>query len=136
MALSFSGSIFANETEEAFSFSARPICSSSRAHQGTKLLLIVTGIPRLSKPLVSCPISLRARIPQKRTVSLHKSKLLVAPVANQKCLSKKAEHLPMLKQLVVFSAKEASINCPLALVHSPLLVCRAFTFFVFVIETV
>lgn len=49
------------EIEDVFCFTAKPRCSSTRAHHGSKIVLVVTGIPFLSKPLVSAPISLHAR---------------------------------------------------------------------------
>lgn len=49
------------DTEDVFSFCAKPRCSSTRAHHFSKLVLVITGIPFLTKPLVSASISLRAR---------------------------------------------------------------------------
>lgn len=47
--------------EEVFVFTAKPRCSSSRAHLGGSIVLVVPGIPGLKKPLLSVPVSLQAR---------------------------------------------------------------------------
>ena len=46
--------------EEAYTFQAKPRCTSTR-HQGAKVMLVISGIPFLTKPLISVPITLHAR---------------------------------------------------------------------------
>lgn len=53
-------------TESVFTFEVKPRCSSTRMHQLSKIVLLISGIPLLSKPLVSVPITLRARALQRR----------------------------------------------------------------------
>ena len=48
--------------EEAFVFLAKPRCSSSREHHSGNVVLVISGVPFLQKPLVSSPITLRSRL--------------------------------------------------------------------------
>lgn len=58
--LNFNGTVPSLDSEDVFVFNAKPKCSSSRDHQGSKVVLVIS-IPRLGKPVVSSPIALHAR---------------------------------------------------------------------------
>lgn len=53
------------ESEEVFVFSTKANCTSSRAHHGCKLLLVIS-IPKALEPLISVPVELHAKTSRSR----------------------------------------------------------------------
>ena len=63
ISLKYSTTRFLEDYEVELVFLAKPKCSSTRSHLRSKILLCISGIPYLTHPLLSSPITIRARAP-------------------------------------------------------------------------
>ena len=68
-----------SSSEDTFTFSAKARCTSSRAHIGGHVVLIVCGIPGLKKPLISVPFTLVSRYRKHSKLSSPTSHVTTVP---------------------------------------------------------
>ena len=142
VALKYAGRLPADDSEEVYAFNARPICSSTRAHQGCKLVLVIVGVPNLPKPMMSVPIELHARQSLKRSKvivpghaedSMPQPTELPTPIsfaepkkisARQLTAVTREEKIVGIAPSVVVSNATTSIVCSPSFFMSPVLVYR------------
>ena len=104
--LAYTGNHRSFSAEEIFFFSCKPRCTSSRAHLMSTVLLLISGIPHL-KPLISVPITIRARLKGKSTSLMPKH---INAVAKSKIQVQKID-LPTKQNLVPIAvAQQGTIN--------------------------
>ena len=113
---------------DVFTFTARPRCSSTRAHHnGAKLVMVVTGIPHLKDPLVSIPISINARArrrkvdpPSPEIVTKTESPVPSTPVLKDTTLTASTSPYPE-KPLTVTDLEHSLLQFPFSYNGNPLL---------------